>query len=158
MKIIISVALSAIGFVLCAVDANLSNLPQEAKVSRCVINGKDRTNDNTIVITAVPNLINNLQMVSIPYIKPGAPAPAYSITIDCPAVVYILVHDVGKPNIPKEWKKLDIKVELQVNSLKGTDSVYAQYFTAGKVEIPGHDGKEVKNYGLPNAVLIKPDK
>ncbi len=141
-----------------AADANLSELPESAKVSRCVLNSKDRTNDDTITLTSVPDLISNLQMVSISHTRAGVPAPGYSITIDCNAVVYILVNDIGNPTIPASWKKLDIKTEWQINSVKATDSIYAQYFTPGKVDIPGHDGKGDRYYGIPNVALIKPDK
>lgn len=160
MKKQLALLLAAAALACGATEAvNFCDLPEKAKVSHMAINSKNRTNDDTVTVTAVPPALDKLPMVSIPRGEPGKPGAGYSFTIDKPATVYILVADTGAPAIPPEWVKLEnTEVAWKVKNVTGKDFVYSRKFPAGKVEIPPHNGKGDKAYGLPNTALVKPVK
>ena len=78
-------------------------------------------------------------------------APGFQFTIDAPAVVYLAVHNRGDYTPPKGWKKTDITVTWYTC----TDTVYMKSFAAGVVDIPGHNGKNGSNYGVPHTAFVQ---
>ena len=78
-------------------------------------------------------------------------APGYKFVISAPAVVYLAVHNRGDYTPPKGWKKTDMVLSWYTC----TDSVYVRSFRAGIVEIPGHDGSDGANYGVPHTAFVK---
>jgi len=99
----------------------------------------------------LPEELQKMQCVVVPRGKWNYPAPGFQFRINKPADVYIAVHDRGRSNIPPGWKKIRMKL---VWNEKFTDTVYVRSFDAGIVSIPGHDGREGKNYGLPHAAFV----
>ncbi|MHC4917684.1 MAG: hypothetical protein ACYTGB_19590, partial [Planctomycetota bacterium] len=104
-------------------------------------------------IDKLPEQLKPLVSVVIDRGDYHAPAPAFSFKIDAEAEVFIAVHDRGKCSLPEGWKKTDMKVAW---GGQYTDTVYSRTFKAGAVKIPGHDGKEGPNYGLPHMAFVKP--
>ena len=82
-----------------------------------------------------------------------APAKGFSFRISAPATVYIAVHDRGEFVPPDDWKPADMRT-VWSNNL--SDTVYLKEFDPGVVEIPGHEGMQGGNYGLPHAVFVPP--
>ncbi len=145
---------------LLAADVQISNLPGNAKVSRMGMNSKDRTNNKYgASIVAVPEMLNGLQMISVPRGVGNKPGSGYSFSIDKPATVYMLVEDHGKVEVPEGWKlEKDQFVKWKFNMAEGRDFVYSRQYPAGKVEIPVHNGLANERYAVPNAALLKAEE
>ncbi len=160
MKALCCVMFLGVSALLLAADVQISNLPGNAKISRMGMNSKDRTNNKYgASITAVPEMLNGLQMISVPRGVGNAPTAGYSFTIDKPATVYMLVEDHGKVDLSKEWKlEKDQFVKWKYNMAEGRDFVYSRQYPAGKVEIPVHNGHDPSRYAIPNAALIKAEE
>jgi hypothetical protein len=82
----------------------------------------------------------------------GKPGRAYRFTVNAPVDVFIAVHARGNAKIPTTWTMTDMIIAWQ----HGRDPVYRRSFPAGKVEIPGHAGKEGSNYGVPHLAFVLP--
>ncbi len=137
-----------------AQEIGISNLPEKGKISKLEVGNKDRTAGGTFVISAVPGYLKDQQMVSVPRGNAAVAGIAYTVTIDKPATVYLLVQDRGKVTIPEGWTKSEDKVRWKLGNMNLSDSVYQKNFAAGQVEIPAHDGKDGASFGVPNAVVI----
>lgn len=87
-----------------------------------------------------------------PAVRPAGREPAYSVSVDRPARIYLLVQNRGTPAVPEGWTRLPATVCWGDNF---TDSVYLKQLDApGKVEVPAHDGRQGGNFGIPNALVI----
>lgn len=53
---------------------------------------------------------------------------------------------------PAGWTKTDMTLEWYG---KSTDEIYRKRFDAGAVEVPGHDGTDGLNYGIPHMTFVK---
>ncbi|MCX7886060.1 MAG: FAD-dependent oxidoreductase [Verrucomicrobiae bacterium] len=80
------------------------------------------------------------------------PAPGYRFTVNVPVEVWIAVHQRGDPQLPDGWEKTDLTISWG----PGHDVLYRRVFPAGVVVIPGHKGREGKNYGLPHLAFVRP--
>lgn len=156
--------MSAIAAVLCAgalcvsaADVKVSGMPAGVKVAKIDLKAKSRTTNGGFVFTKVPDQLKGLQIVTISRGAVNKPGAGFTVTIDQPATVYLLVHDRGTPKVPADWKKTPMKVQWNIGS-NFTDSVYEKQAKAGKLEVPAHDGKDGSAYGIPNALVIKPAK
>jgi hypothetical protein len=81
-------------------------------------------------------------------------APGYVLEVDRPVTVYLAVHDRGKPKLAEGWEKTDQHIRWKGGANTYADTVYQKKFAAGKIEIPGHDGTDGHNFGLPNMAII----
>ena len=101
--------------------------------------------------TALPAELKAMQCVAVSRGDSKSKAEAFSFKIKAPAEVYIAVHDRGGFVLPAGWRKTAMKTKWS----KGiTDTVYVKHFDAGKVDIPGHTGKDGVSYGLPHAAFV----
>jgi hypothetical protein len=76
------------------------------------------------------------------------------LEVDRPVTVYLAVHDRGKPKLAEGWEKTDQHIRWKGGANTYADTVYQKKFAAGKIEIPGHDGTDGHNFGLPNMAII----
>jgi hypothetical protein len=67
-------------------------------------------------------------------------------------MVYIAVHDRGRPPAPAGWEKTPLAVRWEL----GADAVYRRAFSAGTVDIPPHPGRSGGSFGLPHLVFVVP--
>ena len=153
--------MSVIAAVLCAgaicvsaAEVKISGLTGSAKVAKIEQKAKTRTTGGSFVFMKVPDSLKGLQIVTVSRGSMKKPGAGFSLTIDQPATVYLLVHDRGTQTIPADWKKTSMKVQWSA----GADTVYEKQVKAGKIEVPAHNGKADGNYGIPCAVVIKPAK
>ena len=154
--------LSVIAAILCvgavcvsAAEVKVSGMAAGVKVAKITQNAKTRTSGGPFVFTKVPDQLKGLQIVTITRGALNKPGAGFTVTIDQPATVYLLVHDRGTPTIPADWKKTPMKVQWNA----GADTVYEKQVKAGKIEVPAHNGKDGGgNYGVPSALVIKPAK
>ncbi len=102
-------------------------------------------------VIELPAVLKALPSVVIPRGDWKRVAPGYRFAISAPAVVYIAVHNRGQYAPPKGWKKTDITLKWY----NCTDSVYVKSFDPGIAEIPGHDGRDGANYGVPHTAFIE---
>jgi hypothetical protein len=85
----------------------------------------------------------------------GAPAPGFAFAIDKPATVYLSVHERGDAGLPAGWEKTDLRLRWTAGgNATLADTIYRKDFPAGKVEVPGHQGKAGNYYGIPNMAIV----
>jgi hypothetical protein len=87
-----------------------------------------------------------------------SPGAGYAFAVDRPVTVYLAVHDRGKVELPAGWTKTADRLRWKAGTAAFTDTIHRRDFPAGRVEIPGHAGKEGAYYGLPHMAIIKGDK
>lgn len=163
MKVVKLFALAAI---CCAVvlpaaaaDVKLSALTGGAKAAKMTLNGNQRNTNGPFLFTVIPEELKGLTIVTVPRGNMGKPGTAFSVTVNQPATVYLLVHDRGTATVPADWKKTNMKIHWRVGGEKYTDTVYEKQVKSGKVDAPAHNGKDkAGSYGIPNALVIKPAK
>ncbi len=135
-----------------AAEVQVSDLTGNAKASEFKLYGKNRVVRAGFPVTALPADLAGETLVSAPRGSATQPGAAYSVSVDGPAKVYLLVQDRGKTTVPEGWTKVPATVCWANNY---TDSVYVKELDApGKVEVPAHDGKQGNNFGVPNALVI----
>lgn len=135
-----------------AAEVQVSELTGNAEVSKLGLFGKNRVVNGGFPITALPMGLAGETFVSVPRGNAAQPGAAYSVSIDRPARIYLLVQDRGKTAVPEGWVKVPGVVGWANNY---TDSVYVKEFDEpGKVEVPAHEGKQGGNFGVPNALVI----
>jgi len=147
-------ACCALAAAVSAAEVKVSELPGGAKQSTLGLKAKNRTADGAFTVTAIPARLAGLPLVSIPRGQGGQPGVGYAVTIDRPATVYLLVHNRGKATVPADWKKVPGAVEWEVGGNLFSDTIYMKNFSAGKIEVPAHDGREGGNFGIPGAIVI----
>ena len=135
-----------------AADVTISGMTGNAKADTLKLYAKNRTVKGNFAITAMPAELVGETIVSVPRGALNAPGAAYTVTIDQPARVYLLVQNRGKNTVPEGWSKTPAVVRWG-NGF--ADTVYVKEFDApGTIEVPAHDGKEGNSYGIPNALVI----
>ena len=105
-------------------------------------------------LAGIPEAFLGLPYVTIERGPATAPAPGYAFMIDKPATVYIAVHQRGDAGLPAGWEKTDRKMTWTPGKGAQPDVFYSKAFPAGKVEIPGHAGKDGGNFGAPHLAVI----
>ena len=155
MKVIGILGIAAAILAAGAAEVQVSDLTGNAKVSKFKIYGKNRVVNAGFPITALPADLAGETFVSVPRGAAGQPGAAYSVSVDRPARIYLLVQNRGTPAVPEGWRKEEGKTVWSAGSARFTDSIYSKQFPAGTVEIPAHDGKQGNSFGVPNAVVIR---
>jgi len=109
----------------------------------------------SLPITEFPKTLEGLPCVTVARGDSGAPAPGFAFTVDKPVTVYLAVHDRGDAGLPAGWENTDMRIRWKVGGGgTNTDTVYRKDFPAGKVEIPGHQGKAGQYFGIPNMAIV----
>lgn len=151
---VISAILCAGAVCVSAADVKISGLTGSVKVSKIQEKAKARTTGGSFVFTKVPEALKGLQIVTTSRGALNKPGAGFTVEIDQPATVYLLVHDRGNPTIPAGWKKTSMRVVWNA----GSDDVYEKLVKAGRIEVPAHNGKSGAYYGVPCALVIRPSK
>lgn len=135
----------------------LKQIPEKAKVVELKRDSRFRTANGNLFLVSYPSFLNGGWLVSIPRGRMSAPAPSWEITLNGPAEIYLLVHNYGSPEIPKDWERLPELLSWGVRKGLGwqKDRIYKKSVSGGRVVIPGHNGHGHGNYGIPNAVVIQ---
>lgn len=147
-------ACCALAAAVSAAEVKVSEPTGDAKQSTLELKAKNRVSNGAFFVTAIPVRLAGLTLISVPRGQGAQPGAGYSVTIDRPATVYLLVHNRGKVTVPEGWTKVPGTVEWDANGQPMTDTVYVKEFTAGKIDVPAHDGKDGSNFGIPNAIVI----
>jgi hypothetical protein len=109
----------------------------------------------SLPIVEFPKMLEGLPCVTIARGETGAPAPGFAFTVDKPVTVYLAVHDRGDAGLPVGWEKTDMRICWTAGGGGTyTDTIYNKDFPAGKVEVPGHQGKAGPYYGIPNMAIV----
>ena len=109
----------------------------------------------SLPITEFPKTLEGLPCVTVARGESGVPAPGFAFTVDKPVTVFLAVHDRGDAKLPADWKASDHRICWKVGSGgTNTDTIYNKDFPAGKVEIPGHQGKSGPYFGIPNMAIV----
>ena len=109
-------------------------------------------------ITEIPPSLAGLPCVTVGRGSSDSPGAGYAFAVDRPVTVYLAVHDRGKVELPAGWTKTADRLRWKAGTAAFTDTIHRRDFPAGRVEIPGHAGKEGAYYGLPHMAIIKGDK
>ncbi len=135
----------------------LKQIPEKAKVVELKRDSRYRTANGNLFLVSYPSFLNGGWLVSIPRGRMSAPAPSWEITLNGPAEIYLLVHNYGSPEIPKDWERLPDLLSWGVRQGLGwqKDRIYKKRVSGGRVVIPGHNGQGRSNYGIPNSVVIQ---
>ncbi|MBI4977777.1 MAG: hypothetical protein HZC28_09855 [Spirochaetes bacterium] len=109
-------------------------------------------------ITVSPESFSGGTYVSVNRGFATVPLIPYTIVVRTNAVVYLVVHESGKPSIPAEWKKSALSLRWSPTpSAAVTDTVYERRAGAGsEITIPSHDGKGEISYGIPHLCVVVP--
>ena len=135
-----------------AADIQLSGMTGNAKAGTFKLYSKNRTAESRFAIVAMPITLSGGTIVSAPRGANTQPGAAYSVTVDQPARVYLLVQNRGKVTVPEDWKKTNAVVAWGDGF---SDTVYVKELDApGVIEVPAHDGRQGSTYGIPNALVI----
>jgi len=108
-------------------------------------------------IVEVPDDLVGLPCVTVARGSWQAPGAGYAFEVGGPATVYLAVHARGQANLPKEWKKTDLRILWKTpgSNRTYTDRLFTRDVPAGKVEVPPHKGREGTNYGLPHMAIVR---
>ena len=137
-----------------AAEVTVSEPTGGAKQGTLELKAKNRVANGAFTVTAIPVRFAGLPIVSVPRGQANQPGAGYSVTIDQPATVYLLVHSRGKVTLPEGWTKVAGMVEWDANGNALSDTIYLKEFPAGKIDVPSHDGKDGTSFGIPNAIVI----
>ncbi len=147
-------ACCALAAAVCAAEVKVSELTGGAKQSTLELKAKNRVVNGAFAVTAIPVRLAGLTLVSVPRGQGNQAGAGYSVTVDQPATVYLFVQNRGKVTVPEGWTKVPGFVEWEANGQPMTDTIYVKEFTAGKIDVPAHDGKQGSNFGIPNAIVV----
>lgn len=88
-----------------AAEVQVSELTGNAKASEFKLYGKNRVVRAGFPVTALPADLAGETLVSAPRGSATQPGAAYSVSVDGPAKVYLLVQDRGKTTVPEGWTR-----------------------------------------------------
>ena len=130
-------------------EVKISNLSREAVVkqepARAIMG---------YLNSSYPDIFRNAQTVCLPRGNAFEPGRGFSFQIDRECDVYLIVHKRGKPDLPG-WTLTPIKAYWGIGAtIANEEDVYKKHFKAGRVDIPPHNGKAGKLYGMPHAAVI----
>ena len=104
--------------------------------------------------TSYPDIFRNARTVCLPRGSAFEPGRGFSFQIDRECDIYLIVHRRGKPDLPG-WTLTPIKTYWGIGAtIANEEDVYKKHFKAGRVDIPPHNGKVGKLYGMPHAAVI----
>lgn len=147
-------ACCALAAAVSAAEVKVSEPTGGAKQSTLELKAKNRVSNGALTVTAIPVRLAGLTLVSVPRGQGTLPGAGYAVTIDRPATVYLFVHNRGKVTVPEGWTKVPGTVEWDAGGALFSDTIYRKEFTAGKVDVPAHNGNAGSNFGIPNAIVI----
>ena len=104
--------------------------------------------------TSYPDIFRNARTVCLPRGSAFEPGRGFSFQIDRECDIYLIVHRRGKPDLPG-WTLTPIKTYWGIGAtIANEEDVYKKHFKAGRVDIPPHNGRVGKLYGMPHAAVI----
>lgn len=103
------------------------------------------------VISQLSEPLGAMQAVVVPRGSTGVPGTGFKFQISTPTDVYLVVHQRGGYTPPVGWKKTDMTLKWYGRFI---DRIYQKRFNTGTVELPGHDGADGSNYGLPHMAFV----
>jgi hypothetical protein len=110
----------------------------------------------SLAILEFPKTLEGLPCVTVGRGETNVPAPGYTFTVDKPVTVFLAVHDRGDAGLPAGWEKTDLRIKWQPGQgAAHTDTLYRKDFPAGKVEVPGHQGRAGRYFGIPNMAIVR---
>ena len=104
-------------------------------------------------ISQLPEQFGAMPSVVVPRGSSRVAGLGFKFEISAPTDVYLVVHQRGGYKPPTGWKKTDMTLKWY-EKLKLTDRIYQKRFPAGTVEVPGHDGSDGSNFGLPHMAFV----
>ncbi|MBN2449462.1 MAG: FAD-dependent oxidoreductase, partial [Lentisphaeria bacterium] len=112
----------------------------------------ERTTHGTYFLQELPEPLRSLPRITITRGDSRQPAPGYAIALDQPATLYLAVHERGTCTLDKAWQATDLRIPWAPTH---RDAVYRRDVPAGRVDIPGHDGRDGPHCGLPHVLFIE---
>lgn len=106
---------------------------------------------NKYVISELPSQLSAMQSLVVHRGSSHVPGSSFKFQISATSDVYLVVHQRGGYKPPAGWEETDMRLTW-FNKL--VDKVYKKRLKAGAVEVPGHDGTDGSNYGLPHMVFV----
>lgn len=109
------------------------------------------------VLTVAPGFLSGFPAFTVARGSGAEPGQAYSIKLEGPSVVFLLVQERGDIELPPRWLRVAGSASWKADTaLEQIDRIYRGEFPAGTVEIPVHNGfQEV--YGVPHLAVVVPD-
>lgn len=115
--------------------------------------GLPRTTLGEHRIAEFPAALAGLTRITVARGPMDKPAPAFAFRVNAPVTVYLAVHDRGGFRPGTEWQPAGLTLAWGSGH---HDTVYTRDWPAGRIEVPGHEGRDGNNYGLPHLVFLKP--
>jgi hypothetical protein len=108
------------------------------------------------VISKAPEFLRGFPAFTVPRGSSAEPGQAFSLRLDRPSVVFLLVHERGEVQLPAAWRRVAGSASWKPDGAGlQTDRIYRAEFPAGAVEIPAHTGfQEV--FGVPHLAVVVP--
>jgi hypothetical protein len=110
--------------------------------------------ESKYAISQLPAALTAAPAVVVPRGPSTAPATGFKFRINAPAEVYLAVHQRGGYEPPDDWKKTDMTLQWFG---RFADVIYHKKCDAGTVEVPGHEGMDGANYGVPHMAFVAGD-
>lgn len=153
MKIFVILGIAtAVALSAAAAEIQLSGMTGNARADTFKLYAQNRTARGNFAITAMPAALAGETIVSVPRGESSQPGTAYTVTVDQPARVYLLVQNRGKTSIPEGWTRTGLVVRWGDDF---ADTVYMKELDApGTIEVPAHNGKSGNSFGIPNALVV----
>ena len=106
---------------------------------------------------SAPSFLNGFPAFTVPRGSGAEPGQGYSLTLDTPSVVFLLVHERGEVQLPAAWRRVAGSASWKPDGAGlQTDRIYRAEFPAGAVEIPAHGGRHAEVFGVPHLAIVVP--
>lgn len=106
-------------------------------------------------ISLIPKAMEGLDALGLARGQGAKPAPSYTVTLPKDLFVYLFVHDRGGFVPGNGWVATAAKsVFSPDDKIQMSDRIYYRKASKGDLVIPGHDGKEGPNHGVPHLVVF----
>lgn len=106
-------------------------------------------------ISQIPKGLEGLEALGMPRGDGSKPAPAYTLVLPKDMFVYLFVHDRGGFTPGSGWTATPGKSVFSPDEkIQMSDRVYFRKASKGDLLIPGHEGKEGPNHGIPHLVVF----
>ncbi len=104
----------------------------------------------------IPQRLARLPRITVRRGTMERPGAGYRFVVNQAVIVYLAVHDRGKPSLPAGWEPAGMHITWRHRGTY-TDTVYSRRFPAGTVEIPEHNGRnELGHFGVPHMCFVQP--
>ncbi|MBL8993574.1 MAG: hypothetical protein JNM63_09555, partial [Spirochaetia bacterium] len=107
-------------------------------------------------ITSAPEPLLGKPALLLPRGDGSKAAPSWTLQLGARARIYLCVVQRGGYTVAGNgWTKTALRLTWKVPAgVEFTDDIYTKVVEAGAVEIPGHEGKEGANFGVPHLVVL----